>query len=139
MVTVDKFTDYLEDHALKKLKHGHTKPGDCISTDHYMPVVPDCLPHAYGRDKAGCTCGTLFVDHASGKIFNFSQMSTTAAKIVQSKLHLTACALPRGLQHQSLPFRHWYLCNQDFQIRLQSSATNLYFQWCWCSSLEWSC
>ena len=37
-------------------------------------------------------CGTLFVDHASGKIFNFSQMSTTAAETVRSKLYLEAMA-----------------------------------------------
>ena len=65
-VAVDKFTDRLEGRAVKKLKRGHTKPGDCISADHYMSAVPGRLPHTYGREKAGYTCGTLFVDRASG-------------------------------------------------------------------------
>ena len=66
-VAVDKFTDCLEGRAVKKLKRGYTKPGDCISADHYMSVVPGCLSHTYGHEKDSFTCGTLFVYHASTK------------------------------------------------------------------------
>ncbi len=47
------------------LKRGHVHPGDCISTDHYISSVPGRLPHTFGREKHGYTCGSLFVDHAS--------------------------------------------------------------------------
>ena len=47
---------------------------------------------SYGREKTSYTCGSLFVDHASGKVFNFSQMSTTANETIQSKQRLEALA-----------------------------------------------
>ena len=63
-----------------------------------MPAVPGCLSNTFGCEKDGYTCGTLFVDHASGKIFNFSQLSTTAAETVQSKLRLEAMARQEGFR-----------------------------------------
>ena len=65
---------------MKKLKRGHTKSSDYISADHCMSAVPGRLPNTYGREKAGYTCGTFFSNYDSGKIFNFSQMSTTVAE-----------------------------------------------------------
>ena len=62
------------------LKQGHTKPGDCMSADHYISAIQGCLFNTFGREKQGYTCGTLFVDHASGKIFNFCQVSTSASE-----------------------------------------------------------
>ncbi len=38
------------------------------------------LPPTFGCEQVGYSCGTLFVDHASGKVFNFCQYSTTGAK-----------------------------------------------------------
>ena len=61
----NKFTAKLNGRKLKKLKAGHTSPGDCISADHYISAVPGRI--ATGQKKDGITRGTLFVDHGSGK------------------------------------------------------------------------
>ena len=46
-----------------------------------------------GKERAvGYSCGCLFVDHASGKLFNFVQYSTMAAETIDSALHLEALA-----------------------------------------------
>jgi hypothetical protein len=74
------------------LKRGHVHPGDCISADHYISSVPGCLPHTFGREKHGYTCGSLFVDHASGKIFNFCQYSTNANETIKSAQRLESMA-----------------------------------------------
>ncbi len=33
------------------LKHGHVQPGNCISANHYISLVPGRLPHIFGREK----------------------------------------------------------------------------------------
>jgi hypothetical protein len=68
------------------LKQDHLKPGDCISADHYSSPIIGQLPHTFGKEQIGYTCGSLFVDHASGKIFNFPQYSTTAFETIKNTL-----------------------------------------------------
>ena len=83
------------------LKQGHTKPGECVSADHYISAIQRCLFNTFGHEKQGYTCGTLFVDHASGKIFNFSQYSNTAAETIRSALRLEAMAREEGFKIKS--------------------------------------
>jgi hypothetical protein len=70
------------------LKSNHLTPGNCVSSDHYFSPVPGRLPHTFGKERVGYTCSSLFVDHASGKIFNFPQYSNNASKTIQSAQHL---------------------------------------------------
>ena len=79
------------------LKHGDLRPGDCISTDHYSSSAVGRLPDSYGKESAGYTCGTLFVDHASGKIFNFSQFTKETTETLQSKHALETSARLDGI------------------------------------------
>jgi hypothetical protein len=58
------------------------------------------LPHTFGRERVGYSCGTLFVDHASGKRFNFCQYSTTAAKTLSNKHQLESIARQEGITIQ---------------------------------------
>jgi hypothetical protein len=46
------------------------------------------LPHTFGHERIGYSCGTLFVDHASGKILNFCQYSTNADETITNKHRL---------------------------------------------------
>ena len=82
----------------KRLKRGHTQPGDCVSADHYISAVPGRLFHTFGRERGGFQAGTLFVDHASGKVFNYCQHSTTATETVQSKHKLEHLARDEGFR-----------------------------------------
>lgn len=61
------------------------KLGDCFSTDHYIAAIPWRLPNTYGRERQGYTCGTLCVDHASGKIFNYCQTSMSDQDTIKNK------------------------------------------------------
>ena len=78
------------------LKQNHLQPGDCLSADHYFSPIPGRLPHTFGREQNGYTCGSLFVDHASGKIFNFPQYSNTALETIKSSLQMEAIAQEEG-------------------------------------------
>lgn len=94
---VHRFRSTLNSEKEKILKQGHTLPGDCISADHYLSPHQGCLYGTFGREREGYTCGTLFVGHASGKIFKFPQYSTTAAETVKSKRNLERLALEDGI------------------------------------------
>ena len=92
------FTERLEGKAPPMvLKRGDLSPGDCISMDHYSSSTVGRLSNSFGREANGYTCGTLFVDHASGKVFNHSQHSNTAEETVQSKHRLEAAARIAGV------------------------------------------
>jgi hypothetical protein len=52
----------------------------------------------FGKERNCYTCGSLFVDHASGKIFNFPQYSITDLEMIRSTLWLEAMALEEGFK-----------------------------------------
>ena len=79
------------------LKRNHIKPGDCISADHYLSPIAGRLYSSYGHERQGYTCGTLFVDHASGKVFNFPQFSTNAMETIDSKRKLERYAAEESI------------------------------------------
>ncbi len=66
------------------LKTDDLTPGACILVDHYFSPVQGCLPHMYYCEQHGYTCGSLFIDHASGNIFNFPQFSTNTTETLAS-------------------------------------------------------
>jgi hypothetical protein len=79
------------------LKLSHLVPGSCILVDHYTSSVMGYLPHTFGQEQVGYFCGTLFVDHASEKLFNFCQYSTNANETISSKYRLESLARQEGI------------------------------------------
>jgi hypothetical protein len=86
------FQDELNGTKQKILKHRHLQPDDCLLVDQIVSAIQGRLPFTFGHKHQGYTCGTLFVDYASGKIFNFCQLSNNAAKTITSKSCLEALA-----------------------------------------------
>ncbi len=80
------------------LKEDDVYPDSCIPADHYFSPVQGRLMHTYGCERHGYTCGSLFVDHASGKIFNFPQFSTNTTETLRSVAHLEAYAHDEGFK-----------------------------------------
>jgi hypothetical protein len=80
------------------LKQDHLQPGNRILADHYFSPILGPLPHTFGKERNGYTCGSLFVDHASRKIFNFLQYSNTALETIRSTLWLEEIALDKGFK-----------------------------------------
>ena len=79
-------------------KTNHLAPGDCISADHNFSPVQGRLLHTFGKERVGFTCGSLFVDHASSKIFNFPQYSNNAGETIRSAERLESMAMMKGLR-----------------------------------------
>jgi hypothetical protein len=93
----------------KILKVDHLQPGDCISADHYISHIHGRVPTGFGKERIGYSCGCLFVDHASSKIFNFAQYSTTAKETSNSALQIEALAQKGGLN-----IKHYHSDNGVF-------------------------
>ncbi len=55
------------------------------------------LPHTFGKERIGYLCGTLFVDHESGKLINFCQFSNNASETINSKRCLKSLARQEGI------------------------------------------
>jgi hypothetical protein len=64
----------------------------------YLLPVQGRLLHTFGREHHGYTCGSLFVDHASRKIFNFPQFSTKSTETLKSVARLEAYASKEGFR-----------------------------------------
>ena len=110
------------------LKRDHLLPGDCSSADHYFSPIPGRLPHTFGRERNGYTCGSLFVDHARGKIFNFPQYSNTVSETIRSALWLEAFA-----QEEGFHIKGYHLDNGIFaslEFKLHCAEQNQKYSFC---------
>ncbi len=85
----------------KTLETNHLKPGNCITANHYFSPIQGCLPHSFGKEQQGCTCGSLFIDHASEKNLNFPHYSNTENKTIHSATRLEAMAQDEGFKIKS--------------------------------------
>jgi hypothetical protein len=52
----------------------------------------------YGHEKHGYKCASLFINHSSGKIFNFSQFFTSTTETLRSVAHLELQAYDEGFK-----------------------------------------
>ena len=74
------------DHEMS-LKVDHLLPGQVVSMDQYQSSIRGRLEHTYGKEKDDdkYTGGTIFVDHASTKLYIRHQVSLRAGETVVSK------------------------------------------------------
>jgi hypothetical protein len=62
-------------------------PGDCVSVDQYESAVKGRLPTSFGKESSSSKYvgGTLFYDHASGRIYVQHQVSLSGPDTVRAK------------------------------------------------------
>ncbi len=125
--TLLRFRKHLDGDNRLMLKKGHVLPGDCVSADHYISPFPGRLYSSFGREKQGYTCGTLFVDHASGKVFNFPQLSTTAADTLRSKHILERFAYDKGVKIKHYHSDNGVFASTAFRTDCESMSQKLSF------------
>ena len=72
---------------LGALSRGHLQPGDAVSVDQYIVSEKGRLYTSFGREHNNerFSGGTIYVDHASGKIFAHHQVSTNAGETLMGK------------------------------------------------------
>jgi hypothetical protein len=109
------------------LRENQLMPGDCISADHYFSPVQGHLPHTFGKERHRYSCGSLFVDHASGKISNFLQYLNTAHKTLQSINWLEAMAREEGFKIKSYHSNSGIFASADFKAHCERSLQTFSF------------
>ena len=109
------------------LKRNDLQPGDCISCDHYNSPIAGRLWTSYGREKQGFNGGTLYVDHASGKIFNKCQISLRAGETIRGKMALEALARDCGNVIKSFQTDNGVFASKEFKNHCEARDQKIKF------------
>ena len=104
-------------------KINNLRPGSCISADHYFSPIKGCLPQSFGQKQIGYSCGSLFVSHASGKIFNFPQYSNTADETIKSAIKLEALARDEGFRIKEYHSDNGIFLSAEFKSHCDRNQT----------------
>jgi transposase InsO family protein len=122
-----RFRHQLNGDAKVSLKRSHVAPGDCVSADHYLSPFNGHLYSSFGRELRGYSCGTIFVDHASGKVFNFPQLSNTAVDTIRSKHVLERLAYDEGIVIKQIHSDNGVFASAAFKADCASKSQKLSF------------
>lgn len=122
-----RFKQQLNGERTQVLKRNHVAPGDCISADHYLSPINGRLYTSYRREQHGYSCGTLFVDHASGKVFNFPQLSTTASDTLRSKHALERLAYDEGIKIKHFHSDNGVFASAAFRTDCETNSQKISF------------
>jgi hypothetical protein len=99
------------------LKQGDLAPGDCFSLDHFIsPVVGRAVSlSGYSSSRHGYTCGAIYADHASGKLFIQHQHSTAASDTIRGKLRVEQEATEFGVKVKRYHTDNGVFCSAEFR------------------------
>jgi hypothetical protein len=95
----DTYSTIRNPKKMNALVHDNLKPGDRVSLHQYVSSVPGRLAHTYGKEKKRdkLTGGTIFVDHATGHVFIYNQVSARAGETLIDKKKYECFALDSGV------------------------------------------
>jgi hypothetical protein len=95
----DTYSTIRNPNKMNALVHDNLKPGDRVSLHQYVSSVPGRLAHTYGKEKKRdkLTGGTIFVDHATGHVFIYNQVSARAGETLIDKKKYERFALDSGV------------------------------------------
>jgi hypothetical protein len=104
------------------LKQDHLQPGDCISCDHYLSPVPGRViaDSGYSSSRHGYTCGTIYVDHASGFVFVGHQRTTSAEETIRSKVIVEQAAKDAGFKIKKYHSDNGIFSSKEFKQHCKS-------------------
>jgi Reverse transcriptase (RNA-dependent DNA polymerase) len=93
-------TEYKDPDKEFRLKIDDLEPGNTVSMDQYQSPERGRLPNTYGKEKeeAKYGGGTIFIDHASTKIYVRHQVSLRAGETVQAKREFEQDAAKHGVR-----------------------------------------
>lgn len=112
-----------------RLLQNHLSPGDCVSCDHYVVDHRGRLYHTAGREREQDRyCGgTLFVDHASRKVFINHQSSLRAADTLLGKRLVEHQSHQYGVRIRRYHADNGTFASNEFQADCDAKAQHLTF------------
>jgi hypothetical protein len=95
----DTYSTIPNPNKVNALVRDDLKPGDCVSLDQYVSSVPGRLAHTYGKEnkRDKLTDGTIFVDHATGHVFIYNQVSASDGETLIGKKKYERLVLDSGV------------------------------------------
>ena len=111
------------------LKQGDVQPGDCISCDHFLSPIKGRTVASSGHSSSahGVTCGTMYVDHATGWIFVQNQRSVNAEETIRGKLLLEREAADVGVRIKKYHADNGVFSSDEFRKHCESLDQQLDF------------
>ena len=111
------------------LSTGDLQPGDRCSVDQYESSVQGRLSSSAGKEssKSQYCGGTLFVDHASSKIFTYHQRSLAASDTIIAKRHMEQDALSCGVTIKNFQTDNGVFKSKAFEFALQNGLQTIKF------------
>lgn len=104
------------------LRRDNLEPGDVVSLDQYSSALPGRLPNTKGKEKHKDRYigGTIFVDHASGKVFIKNQVSLNSGETVQAKRMFERDASDSGVKIKSYRADNLPFGSKEFTADIES-------------------
>jgi hypothetical protein len=111
------------------LKTNDLQPGDCVSMDHYESTVRGRLASTKGREAwfSKYCGGTILVDHASGLVKVFHQVSLAAPDTLRSKRKFEQEARACGISVKRYHSDNGVFASKEFRAELDLLGQELDF------------
>ena len=115
--------------AFMNIKKGDLVPGQHVSVDQYESRILGRLAHMKGKEKSSTQLkgGTLFVDHASGKMFIRHQATLGASDTVQAKRAFERDSATCGVTIQNYRGDNGVFKSEEFLKELEVRAQSIKF------------
>ena len=101
--TPDNQVTHTKSETEMAIRRGNLEPGECFSMDQYDSPIRGRLPHTRGKEPVEDRYrgGTIYVDHASGFVFLYHQISLRIGETLQGKHALESFANQFGIKIKS--------------------------------------
>ena len=112
-----------------EIKKGDLFPGDKVSIDHYQSAVPGRDYNSRGSPppQEMFNGGSIFVDHASGRIFIHHQVSLAAVESIKAKLALDRDAALSGISIHSIHTDNGVFSSKHYMAHLAGKGQTVTF------------
>jgi hypothetical protein len=133
----DTYSTIPNPKKVNALVHDDLNPGDRVSLDQYVSSVPGRLAHVYGKEKKRdmLTGGTIFVNHATGRVFIYNQVSARAGDTLIGKKKYERLALDSGVSVHTYHADNGIFATKEFKAHCDYKGQEVEF-WCWRSPSE---
>jgi hypothetical protein len=109
------------------LKGDDLNPGDTVSLDQYVVSVKGRTITNSSKNHEKVNGGTIFVDHASGKIFNYHQISLRTGETLIGKRMVERDAATFGLSLKSFLADNGVFTSAEFRNDLERKGQSIRF------------
>ena len=127
MERIPKSTTRTHPSTNGKLSEGALCPGDRISMDQYVVTQKGRTLRNSSRDSMKYNGGTIFVDHASGKVFNYCQISLRSGETLMGKRILEHDAADHNIVLRNFQADNGVFASEEFRNDLKVKRQKLRF------------